>query len=56
MFDGNMVIVSLGAVSVVAAFAICVAVKKSWDADFYKIMCNDLKRQNDSLFDSVKEL
>lgn len=56
MSDSYLMIVALAIVSVVALFAICVAVKKSWDADFYKIIWKDLDRQNDRLLDRVKEL
>lgn len=56
MSDSYLMIVALVIVSVVALFAICVAVKKSWDADFYEIIWKDLDRQNNRLFDRVKEL
>lgn len=56
MSDSNLMIVALVIVAVVALFAICVAVKKSRDADFYEMMWKDLNRQNDKLFDRVKEL
>ena len=56
MSDIDFMMVALVIVSIVALFAICVAVKKAWDADFYKIMWKDLDRQNDRLFDRVKEL
>ena len=56
MSDIDFMMAALTIVSVVALFAICVAVKKAWDADFYKIMWKDLDRQNDRLFDRVKEL
>lgn len=56
MSDSDLMMAALVIVSVVALFAICVAVKKTWDADFYNMMWKDLKRQNDSLFDNVKEL
>lgn len=56
MSDSYLMTVALVIVSVVALFAICVAVKKSWDADFYKIIWKDLDRQNDRLLDRVKEL
>jgi hypothetical protein len=56
MSDSDLIVAALAIVSVIALFAICVAVKKAWDADFYKIMWKDLDRQNDRLFDRVKEL
>lgn len=56
MSDSDLMMAALAVVSVVALFAICVAIKKTWDADFYKIMWKDLDRQNDRLFDKVKEL
>ena len=56
MSDSDLMMAAFAIVSIVALFAICVAVKKSWDADFYKIMWKDLDRQNDRLFDRVKEL
>lgn len=56
MSDSYLMIVALAIVSVVALFAICVAVKKSCDADFYEMMWKDSNRQNDRLFDRVKEL
>lgn len=56
MSDIDFMMVALAIVSIVALFAICVAVKKAWDAEFYKIMWKDLDRQNDRLFDRVKEL
>lgn len=56
MSDSYLMIVALAIVSVIALFAICVAVKKSWDADFYEMMWKDSNRQNDRLFDRVKEL
>ena len=52
--DLMMAILVIG--SIVSLFAICVAVKKSCDADFYKMMWKDSNRQNDKLFDRVKEL
>lgn len=51
-----MMIAALAIVSVIALFAICVAVKKSRDADFYEMMWKDSNRQNDRLFDRLKEL
>lgn len=56
MSDSYLMIVALAIVSIVALFAICVAVKKSWDADFYEMMWKDLNRKNDRLFDRLKEL
>ena len=56
MSDFDLMMVALAVVSIIALFAICVAVKKSWDADFYKMMWEDSNRQNDRLFDRVKEL
>lgn len=56
MSDSDLIMAALAIVSVVAMFAICVAIKKTWDADFYKIMWKDMERQNDRLFDRVKEL
>ena len=56
MSNIDFMMAALAIVSIVALFAICVAVKKAWDADFYKIMWKDLDRQNDRLFDRVKEL
>lgn len=56
MSDIDFMMVALAIVSIVALFAICVAVRKAWDAEFYKIMWKDLDRQNDRLFDRVKEL
>jgi hypothetical protein len=56
MSDIDFMMVALAIVSIIALFAICVAVKKAWDADFYKIMWKDLDRQNNRLFDRVKEL
>ena len=56
MSDSDLMMVAFAVVAVVALFAICVAVKKSWDADFYKMMWKDMERQNDRLFDRVKEL
>ena len=56
MSDIDLMMAAFVIVSIIALFAICVAVKKSWDADFYKIMWKDLDRQNDRLLDRVKEL
>ena len=56
MSDSDLIMGALTIVSVVALFAICVSIKKTWDADFYKIMWKDVERQNDRLFDKVKEL
>jgi hypothetical protein len=56
MSDSDLIVAALAIVSVIALFGICVAVKKAWDADFYKTMWKDLDRQNDRLFDRVKEL
>ena len=56
MSDSDLMMAALVIVSIVALFAICVAVKKTWDADFYKMMWKDLDRQNDKLFDRIKEL
>lgn len=56
MSDSDLMMAALAIVAVAALFAICVAVKKSWDADFYKMMWEDLDRQNNRLFDRVKEL
>ena len=56
MSDSDLMMAAFAVVAVVALFAICVAVKKSWDADFYKMMWEDSNRQNDRLFDRVKEL
>lgn len=56
MSDSDLIMAALAIVSVVALFAICVAIKKTWDADFYKTMWKDMERQNDRLFDSAKEL
>lgn len=55
MSDSDLMMAALAVVAVAALFAICVAVKKSWDADFYDMMWKDSNRQNDRLFDRVKE-
>ena len=56
MSDIDLMMAAFVIVSIIALFAICVAVKKSWDVDFYKMMWEDSNRQNDRLFDRVKEL
>ena len=56
MSDSDLMMAAFAVVAVVALFAICVAVKKTWDADFYKMMWEDSKRQNDRMFDRFKEL
>ena len=56
MSDSDLMMAAFVIVSIIALFAICVAVKKTWDADFYKMMWKDLDRQNDKLFDRIKEL
>ena len=56
MSESNLIMAALVILSVIALFAICVAVKKSWDADFYEMMWKDLNRQNDRLFDQLKKL
>lgn len=56
MSDIDFIMVALAIVSIIALFAICVAVKKARDADFYKMMWEGSNRQNDRLFDRVKEL
>lgn len=56
MSNSYSMIVALAIVSIVALFAICVAVKKSLDADFFEMMWKDSNRQNDRLFDRLKEL
>ena len=56
MSDIDLMMAAFVIVSIIALFAICVAVKKSWDVDFYKMMWKDMERQNDRLFDRVKEL
>ena len=56
MSNPDLMMAALAIVSVIALFAICVAVKKTWDVDFYKIKWKDLDMLNDRLFDRVKEL